>query len=159
MEIVGRIYGWFEGFFGQNLGEYLWGYDCASGDYTGINQYNTIGLITFLVAALMMVFYYYWPLNHSRFNRWWSWLIMLLVTGILNLFIGFGMIYSDFLNGMIPDCLVYNRDESGEIAGQFIDATNCWGFGIANAFFSILIFILLSICFKWWSRNCKQSPF
>lgn len=34
MEFIGRIYCFFESLFGQQLGEYLWGYNCETGDYT-----------------------------------------------------------------------------------------------------------------------------
>lgn len=34
MEFIGRIYCFFESLFGQQLGEYLMGYNCETGDYT-----------------------------------------------------------------------------------------------------------------------------
>lgn len=34
MEFIGRIYCVFESLFGQQLGEYLWGYNCETDDYT-----------------------------------------------------------------------------------------------------------------------------
>lgn len=157
-EFMGAIYCWFDSLFGQNLAEHLWGWDAATEAYTKINQFNLIGLITFLVTLLVGIAYYYWPLNHPQFCRWWSWLIMLILNGVINLFIGYGMTYSDLLNGVISDDLLYVRDESGRVVEQLINQSNCWGFGIANFIVSALFFLLVSSMLKWKSTACKHSP-
>jgi hypothetical protein len=157
-EILGKIYCWFESLFGQYLGEYLWGYDCTTQDYGGKNLFGVIGLIT-LAVSLAFVLIYYYVINHTRFAQWWHWLIVLLISGIANLFIGYGWTISDFLNGAISDCLMYTRDENGEIVSQLIHGIDCWLFGLANFVISVLFFFVLSFVFKWWSRNCKHSPF
>lgn len=154
-EILGNIYCWFESLFGQYLADHLWGFD-GSG-YSRANVFNYIGLIS-LAISLLLVLTYYYIINHPRFNRWWSWLIVLLINGIINLFIGYAWTVSDYLNGNIADTLMYTRDENGEIASNLIMTSDCWGFGIANFFVSTLFFIVLSFCLKWWSRNCKHSP-
>lgn len=157
-KILGDIYCWFQSLFGSNLAEHLWGWDGVAQDYSKQNQFNTIGLIGIAVSAFIVIFYYY-ILNHPRFSKWWSWLIMLGFTGVINLFIGYGITYSDVLNGTISDDLMYVRDKQGEIVDTLITVSNCWGFGVANMFVSILFFIVLSFGMKWWSTNCKRSPF
>lgn len=153
--LLGNIYCWFETFFGQNLAEHLWGFD--GNEYTLANIYNSVGLIVLLVSLFFVLLYYY-ILNHPRFNKWWSWLIVLLVNGTINLFIGYAWAATDYLDGNIADNLMYARNEEGEIVSYLITSSDCWGFGIANFFIAILFFTLLSCCLKWGSRNCKHSP-
>ncbi len=155
---LGNIYSVFKSLFGDNLSDHLWGFDCASDDFTRQNQFNTIGLIALGVAIFMVIFYYY-ILNHTRFNTWWSWLIVLTVTAAINFFIGFWNTSIDLAKGAISDCLLYERNTDGEIINTLIFESNCWGFGVANMFVSIIFFVVLSFSFKWWSSNAKHSPF
>ena len=158
---LGNIYSWFESLFGLHLAEQLWGYNCETQVYDGVNLFNVIGLITAGVTLALVLAYYYLPLylfNHPRSNRWWNWLIILLIAGIINFFIGAGWTINDFLNGNIGDCLMYTRDEQGNIIAQHIYIINCWLFGLTNFIVSTLFFVVWSLAFKWWSRNCKHSP-
>lgn len=161
MEILGNIYSWFESFFGQNLAEYLWGYNCETQVYDNPNLFNSIGLITIGISFLFVLAYYYLPLplfNHPRFNKWWNWLIILLFASVLNFFIAYAWTINDFLNGNIGDCLMYTRDEQGNIILQHIFESDCWLFGMSNFFVSTMFFIVWSFLFKWKSPNCKHSP-
>jgi len=157
-DVLGTIYCWFESLFGQYLAEYLWGYNCNTETYDGKNLFNSIGLITIAVSLAFVLIYYY-VINHTRFAQWWHWTIVLLLTSVLNLFIAYGWTVSDFQNGAIGDCLMYKRDGEGNILSQLIYADDCWMFGLSNFFVSIMFFIVFSFMFKWWSRNCKHSPF
>lgn len=161
-EVLGKIYCLFEGFFGQYLAEYLWGYNCQTGVYDGKILFNIIGIITIFISMVFVFAYYYLPLflfNHPRSNRWWNWLIILLVSSTINFFIAAIWIRNDFLDGNIGDCLMYTRDEAGEIVAQLIYKNDCWMFGLTNFIFSAIVFFIGSIAFKWWSTNCKYSPF
>jgi len=161
-ELLGNIYCWFESLFGQNLAEYLWGYNCETQGYSNVNLFNSIGLLTIVVVLIFVLAYYYLPLylfNHPRSNRWWNWLIILGLAGFVNFLIASIWTVNDFLNGNIGDCLIYTRDEGGNIVVQHIYETNCFLFGLSNIFISTLFFILFSILFERWSRNCKYSPF
>lgn len=160
--LLGKIYCLFESLFGQHLAEYLWGYNCETQVYDNKNLFNVIGLITISLTVLFVIGYYYlpcWLFNHPRSNRWWNWLIILVVAGIINFFIAYGWTINDFLNGMIGDCLMYVRDSEGNIVAQLIYQSDCLLFGVANFLVTILVFILSSLLIKWWSRNCKYSPF
>ncbi len=153
--VFGVIYCWFETFFGQNLAEHLWGFDGS--EYTKTNIYNSVGVVMLLVSLFLVLSYYYF-LNHPRFNKWWNWLIILGLNGIVNLLIGYAWTVNDYLNGTIADNLMYSRNEEGEIVTHLITSSDCWGFGMANFFVATMFFTLFSFCFKWWSRNCKHSP-
>lgn len=160
-EILGKLYSWFESLFGQNFAEYLWGYNCETQIYDGQNVFNSIGLIALGISLILVLAYYFLPLwgfNHPRTNKWWNWLMILLLNGLMNLFIGYSWTANDFLNGNIGDCLMYTRDFDGNMVSQLIFQKDCWFFGLSNFFISIIFFIFWSIIFKWWSRNCKHSP-
>ncbi|MDR3236316.1 MAG: hypothetical protein LBT48_06270 [Prevotellaceae bacterium] len=150
------IYRWFASLFGGDLADFLSGYVCATeeesdGGYLGSNQFVTYGFIALGIALAVMLVYYY-VINHPRFNRWWSWLLMLLVVGLFNIFIGALMTSGDLAAGNIDDCLI-----NGENGGIY--DSNCWMFGLANVFVSAIFFVIFSIGLKWWSTNCKRSPF
>ncbi|GHV60084.1 hypothetical protein FACS1894182_14880 [Bacteroidia bacterium] len=139
------VYRWFMGFFGSPLAEKLSGYDSATETLQGANQFVVIGIIT-LVITLAVVLLYYYVLNHPRFNQWWSWLIALLFAGLINFAYGIATTIKYASEGNLGDAdLIYMSD--------------CVGFGFANLIISALWFIVFSLAFKWWSRNCKYSPF
>jgi len=148
------IYRWFEWLFGAKLADYLAGYDCQSETFIGSNQFAIIGIIAVAIAIFFVVLYYY-IINHPRFNRLWSWLIMLTIVGLTNLLIGYGIVSSHLSAGDIGDCLLYGTSRELPLINQ----VNCWGFGLANFIVSAMWFIVFSLAFKWWSRNCKYSPF
>jgi len=156
-ELLGSMYGWFESLFGQHLGDYLWGYNCETQAYDNRNLFTQTGLAA-IAISLVFVLVYYYLINHPRFNRGWHWCLVLLVSSLLNFFIAGGRVVSDFTNGRIGDCLMYARDANGKIVSQLIYKSDCWMFGVANAFVAALFFILFSFIFKWWSRNCKHVP-
>lgn len=163
MNIIRNIYSWFNPIYGTDLYEYLKGNDC-DGVFVGPNHFQTIGFIA-LGISLVLVAIYYYLINHPRLNHWWHWLIFLILTGLINLFTGFGYIYSKLNEGKIPACYTHSQFETagnGSIYGvsgtEILTNANCWQFGIANLIVAIGFFIFLSFAFKWWSRNCKYSP-
>jgi hypothetical protein len=156
-----NIFSWLSDLYGYELYDYLKGWNCESESFSNPNLFAKIGWITIGIALLMMIIYYY-VINHPRFNRWWSWTIMLVLTGVASLLYGYGKTYSDFNGGKIGDCMMYeySYDQNGNITEsiQKIYNSDCWGFGFANLLVGISLFIILSFAFKWWSRNCKRSP-
>lgn len=157
--LLGNIYCWFQSLYGQDLSYYLWGYNPSTEDYTNPNFYNHVGLIT-LVISLVLVVVYYYVLNIPRLCKWWSWLITLGINGMIALFVGYGMVASRYTNGYIPDELVYQRDADNNIIQNLINVPSYfWGFGMANIFVAIMMFVILSFMLKWWSPGAKHVPF
>jgi len=147
------IYGWFSSLYGGDLDSYLLGYICPTKDMEaswGASHYAMYGFIA-LGIALAVVLIFYYVINHPRFNKWWSWVLMLVLVGLSNLFIGAGITLGDLWAGDIGDCLI-NGDNGG------IYSVNCWMFGLANFFISAIFFIIFSFGLKWWSTNCKRCP-
>lgn len=157
-DILGQIYGWFQSLFGQDLSYYLWGYNPETGGYTNPNIYNHVGLIA-IIVALVLVLVYYYIINHPRFCKWWSWLLTLIANAIIGLFFGYGIVASKYVNGFIPQQLMDQFDEDGNVVAHLIGYQHCWGFGIANAIVCTIFFILFTFMFKWWSSNAKHVPF
>lgn len=158
MEFIGRIYCFFESLFGQELGDYLWGYNCETDNYTDPVLFPRIALWTFLISLLIGILYYY-IINSARFHRWWSWLIMAFSNSLICFFFAYWWIKEDYLDNLIGDCLLYQRDESGDIIGRYITESSFWGFSLTNAIISFVTFFILSIMLKWGSTNCRKSPF
>jgi hypothetical protein len=157
-DFFGTIYSWFQSLWCDNLNLYLWGYEPATQSYSGTNIYNIAGLVT-VIVALVVVLVYYYIINHPRWCKWWSWPITLLLNSVVGLFVAFGMSYSKYINGYIPQELVYQFDEDGNVIAHLITSLDCWGFGIGGAIVSALFFIVFTFVFKWWSTNAKHVPF
>ena len=145
------IYKWFKWLFGGNLERLLSGHMADEEGFAvetiAASQYFQVGMITLAITLLFVLLYYY-IFNHPRFNRWWSWLIVLLLTGVINLLLGFWWTIKYASEGRIDD-----------IDASLVYSPDCWGFGFANFIISAMWFIVFSLAFKWWSRNCKYSPF
>ena len=151
-ELLGNIYSLLESFYGKPLSEYLWGYDCESQNYSGDLIYNQIGIIAVISAIIMPpVYYYIWNPVRSQQLKYW---LFLGVTALINLFIAYFMVSSDYDNGLIGDCLLY--DNQGVL---IIDQTNIVMFGLVNALFTAILFFGFSMLYKLGSRTVKYYPF
>lgn len=157
--LLGNMYCWFKSFYPENLSLYLWGYNPASGAYDLELRYNSIGLYTLVISFVIMALYYY-VIDHPRFCKWWSWLIVALLNSVIALFVGYYCVLSDYNAGKIPDELMYLRDENGEVVQTLISIpSECWSFGISNMIMAFIFFLVFSFLFHWWSRVAKYSPF
>lgn len=134
------IYRWFASFFGGDMADYLSGYICPSpnldGGYFGKNQFITFGFIA-LFSALLISFLFYF-INHPKFNKLWSWLLMLILVGFSNFLIGITMLWNIWNYVGTAECLI-----SGQNGG--IDSTTCLGFALVNGIVSSGFFIIFSI--------------
>lgn len=116
--ILREIYRLFESLFGENFGNYLWGWNCEDGAFTNPNKFNQIGLIC-LSVCLVAVFIYYYVFNPVRRQRMW-WFIILGTTAIINGFIGYYITINDYWDRKIGDCLINTIDEEGNITATLI---------------------------------------
>ncbi len=156
-DLLGTIFCWFQSLWCDNLDYYLWGYEPATESFSGTNMYNIIGLILIVVSLLMMITFYY-IINHPR-SKWWHWVIALAINSVLGLFIAYGIVSSKYTNGYIPQDLMYQLDENGNVVTQHIYLLDCWGFGFGSAIVAALFFIAFTFMFKWWSSGAKHVPF
>ena len=142
------IYELLKALYGSDLAEHLYGLNPdGTGNYDARSLYVTVGLLLFAVSAVTVVVYYI-ALNSSRYNRWFHWLGFMGLNFFINLGLGFYLPYLDLDKGnMAP--IVRNVVNSGHL----------WGFGLANALWSIVLFFLLSLAVKRFSHNCSNVPF
>ena len=151
-ELLGNIYSLLDSFYGKPLSEYLWGYKCETQDYSGDLIYNQIGIIAIAFAIIVPPFYYYvWnPVRRQQFKYWG----LMAITAFVNFLIAYFMISSDFDNGLIGDCLLYD-DKGIPVMGT----TNIVMFGFVNVLFTAVLFFLFSMFYKWGSKTVKYYPF
>ena len=152
----GNIYYLFVNLFGQHLSDYLWGYDCQTQGYGATVLYLPIGItMTLLTITLCLV--YYFAVNHPRLNKWWHWMIACGTAIVLNILIGEIWVNNHLQSGLIPDCLRLETLPDGAVIER-ITTSNCLWFGVANGIVSLILFTILSIIIKRWSRNCRHTP-
>ncbi|GHT39168.1 hypothetical protein FACS189437_01770 [Bacteroidia bacterium] len=134
------IYRWFASFFGGDMADFLSGFVCESeeseGGYFATNQFLMYGFIALGIALAVAAIFYF--VNSPRFNKIGHWMLMLLLVGVSNFFIGAGMALGDLNAGEIGECLL-NGGNGG------VSAANCWMFGLANFFVSVIFFIIISV--------------
>ena len=150
-EFFGRIYCWFEDFFGLELAEYMWG---ASSPISPNNSFIGIGF-TMLGISLAMVLVYYYVINHPRLNNWWGWFIFLGINAIINFIVGWQWVLKDYYDNKM---VTINPSTNLQVPLN-IGESEILCFGVSNMILSILAFIIFSFIFKWWSSNCSRAPF
>ena len=149
-QFFGSIFCWFEEFFGLNLADYLWGVYSPNGE----NLFIGLGFWMFGISLFMVLTFYY-IINKPLFNNWWGWLIFLSINAGINFIVGWQSVLADKREGLMT--------QKSSITGQLIplDITDAQivKFGVSDMFLSILVFIIFSLIFKWWSTNCSDAPF
>lgn len=150
-QFFGSIYCWFEDFFGLELANYMWG---VTSPYQGANMFIGIGL-WMLGISLCLVVLYYLILDHPRLCRWWGWFIFLVVDGLINFFVGWQRLLSDYYGGK----MVYLDSTTDQEVPLNITEANCLAFGVSNLMISIMFFFVFSMMIKWFSTNCSRAPF
>ena len=137
-------------FYGAELYQHLKGWDDSfmgvGGFNPDYNQFPSICTTTFTICIVAFVVFYY-VINSPRFNRWWSWLLTLLIVGISAFGWGYQVVNVDVVSQCIAPSL-----------SPYIGSLNAIMFGLYNCLLAILVFFILSLAFRHWSKNCKHSP-
>ncbi len=142
------IYEVLKALYGSDLAEHLYGLDpSGTGDYNARSLYVTVGFLLIIITAAIVIAYYF-LINSPRYNRWYHWMGFMGVNFIIHLCLGFYLPYLDFDKGNVAPTVK-----------DVVDSGHLWGFGLANGLLSIVLFILLSIIVKRFSRNCSTVPF
>lgn len=102
--------------------------------------YTTIPSIAVIVGWGTAAVYYY-AINSVRFDRWWHWLVMLAVAAVLSPVLG-----------LIANISAFN--EAGLDYGSDIVL-----FEFGNMVLTALLFVVASFSMRWWSSNCRHTPF
>ena len=129
-DFFASLYEWFGliPFFSTDLGEHLRGFDITCSDYLGTPLYVYVGWIMIGLTVGFYILQYY-VINSSRFNKrvhWW--IIALAMIG---------------LNFLIAFTWSFNHLQAGDYCTQLkISTADCVGFGISNAIWSLILFLL-----------------
>ena len=117
-------------FFNQGLNDNLYNL----GSYPALA--TIIIALTWGGAAL-----YYYVINSVRFDRWWHWLS---VGAIVTL--AAPLACHAYVEAMLSD------------AGLAYGGTTIQ-FGMQHVLWTALLFVVASFAMRWWSTNCRHTPF
>jgi hypothetical protein len=112
-----------------------------------------LSIYTFLVSLVGVVLFYY-IINSVRFCKKRHWVIMLAISGLVVFIINIATCFS--MEGkQIP------RDASNPSAGYLFNQGDSvfFIFSLQMFLFACFYFFILSIIVKWWSTNCRKTPF
>lgn len=101
--------------------------------------YFVASLSTAIIAWLCAAIFYY-GINSVSFSRWYHWLVMLVIAGIIVTAINVPYLESVFSDNGI--------DFSNELAV----------FAVVNIIIECIIYTIASFSMRWWSTNCRHTP-
>lgn len=149
-DFFASLYEWFGliPFYSTDLGEHLRGYDITCSDYMGTPLYVYIGWIM-IALTVFFCFLQYRIINSPRFNKRVHWWIIALVIVVINFLIAFTLPFNDL--------------QSADFCNQLkISIADCVGFGISNAIWSLILFLLLTsfpLPRRWAGHNMTDTTF
>lgn len=155
------IFGLLKGLFGDDMYDFMRGYQCETDAFTGQNLCQSIGLYV-AIAAFVLFGVFYYILRNPRLAKASWWFVTLCVVGGISMLLGYLLVHIPFASGQIPDCLMYYdpavNGEEGDVV-QLIYDRNCWGVGIGSGGIGIVLFFLFSMLGKRWSKYARYIPF
>ena len=101
--------------------------------------YFVASLSTAIIAWLCAAIFYY-GINSVSFSRWYHWLVMLVIAGIIVTAINVPYLESVFSDNGI--------EFSKELAV----------FAVVNIIIECIIYTIASFSMRWWSTNCRHTP-
>ena len=149
-DFFASLYEWFGlvPFYSTDLGEHLRGYDITCSAYMGTNLYMGIGLAMLGVTAAVYILQYY-VINSPAWNKRMHWWLFALLLVVVNFLIAFGFPFKDL--------------QAGDYCTQLrISVLDCVFFGISNAIWSFILFLLLTsfpVPRRWAGHNMTDTTF
>ena len=132
--------------FFTNWYELLSYFEGFSDDMYGNGLYLSIGYCMILIPVVTLTLYYY-VLNSRRFNKWWQWLLLVVIVCAINFGIAFGVSYNGIYN-------IYGTNVVG-----YPLVSDCLGFSFINFTWSFIVSFVWSMIIKWGSSQCRRTPF
>jgi ABC-type branched-subunit amino acid transport system permease subunit len=104
--------------------------------------YSTMFGLAAIIGLVVVVIFYY-VVNSPRFNKRLHWFMMATLVVFINLIVVFQypadvISKADDVNFGFNDWLIY---------------------GAVHSVWVVVLFTIFSLALKWWSRNCKTTPF
>lgn len=125
--------------FATNLFEMFYYEMQFSNEMYNNGLYFVASLSTAIIAWLCAAIFYY-GINSVSFSRWYHWLVMLVIAGIIVTAINVPYLESVFSDNGI--------DFSKELAV----------FAVVNIIIECIIYTIASFSMRWWSTNCRHTP-
>ena len=132
--------------FFANLYELMIYVDPFSEDMLNESLCIPIGLCMLLIPMAVLAFYYY-VVNSTRLNRWWHWLILVLIICLINFGISYGISFNGIKN------ITYDGESPNGLN------TYCFSLSLANFIWCFLVSFVWSLMIKWGSTSCRKTPF
>lgn len=148
-EFFASLYEWFGliPFYSTDMGDQLRGWDVTCTDYIGTPWYVLIGWLMLIITSLVYAIQYH-VLDSSRWNKkhhWWIFASTIVA-----------------LNFILPFTITYNTISVGDFCNELnLSVSDCIGFGLSNAIWSLIFFIILSTnpFIRRFSTNCRNTTF
>ena len=104
------------------------------------NMYPTMALISIAITWGAAAIYYY-AINSVKFDRWYHWLAVAAIVTLL-----------------VPiACYAYNDAVFASAGLGYIGESIV--FQLQNLLWTPLLFVIASFSMRWWSSNCRHTPF
>lgn len=104
------------------------------------NLYLIVAVVTALMAWIAAGAYYY-LVNSVSFSRWYHWLMVLGGTSVLSAIVNY--VYP---SGIFTDL---GYDFSGQL----------FSFCVFDLVVTAVLYVIASFAIRWWSSNCRHTPF
>lgn len=132
--------------FFANWYELLAYFDNFSDDLYNQNLYITIGLCMVLIPVLILSIYYY-VVNSVKLNKWYHWLVLVVILAGINFCIAYFCSYNDL------SLLYEQQNKELPYSSEFV------GFSLINVIWTLVVSFVFSMIIKWGSKNCRRTPF
>lgn len=126
--------------FKSQLMEALFTADGYSDEMYNRGLYGTIALVTIAVGWGLAAIYYY-VINSVRFARWWHWLSLMIIAVLA-----------------VP-ILSYVINNAVFTANDLSYSNEMVSFAFSNTVWAALMYVVASFSLRWWSTNCRHTPF
>lgn len=112
-----------------------------------------LSLSLFAITVIGVVVFYY-VINSARFYKKRHWGFMMLISALIVLIVNLSTCIS-MAGKQIP------KDPSNPAAGFLFSQgdTAFFLFGLQMFIGACLLFFIFSVILKWWSTNCRKTPF
>jgi hypothetical protein len=110
------------------------------------NIYSNLGIVL-TITSLLWMFIYYYVINHPRYSNLISWIIWILIGGLVNFILTYSISYN------LLSELYYNSEKKMDYTNEFSILSSI------NFGWSLIFTFIFSILIKAKSSNASQTPF
>lgn len=146
---LAHLFEWFGliPFYSKDLSEYLKGRDFTCSDYLGTPWYEYFALIMIGLTGVMYVLQYY-IIDSSVYNKREHWWFVAFVNAFVNFLVSATILY-------------YTVDQTIYCAQLTITTSDCLGFALSDAIWSVVVYALISSIpvIRRFSRHSKYTTF